>query len=271
MPDDSEVARQVAALAGHLGTQLLDERRRRRLTLREVAARSGLSRSLVQWLETGHPGRLESYVRLGAALGLRPDFGLVDARRRAQIRAEDPVHASMGEWSSAKLLSFNRAVALDEPFQHYQFAGRADVIAWSMADLALLHIENRTRFPNLQEAFGSYNAKRRYLPAVVAERLGIRGFRSVAHVMVGLWSSEVLHAVRIHRASFHAVCPDGPEPFEAWMTGRIPTGVTSSFVLLDPAARGALRAYVGGDKVAAARPRYRGYADAVTAVALPRH
>jgi hypothetical protein len=39
------------ALGGHLGTTIRDERRRRRWTLRELAARSGISASHVAWLE----------------------------------------------------------------------------------------------------------------------------------------------------------------------------------------------------------------------------
>ena len=99
-------------------------------------------------------------------------------------------------------------VSLDEPFQHFQFAGRADLLARDADRAALLHVENRTCFPNIGETFGSYNAKRRYMPSVIAERLGLRGgFRVVTNVIVALWSSEVLHVVRRHRPSFSAVCP----------------------------------------------------------------
>jgi hypothetical protein len=44
------------------------------------------------------------------------------------------------------------------------------------------------RFANLQDAFGSYNAKRRYLPGVLAERLGLRdGWQVVTNVIAALW------------------------------------------------------------------------------------
>ena len=83
----------------------------------------------------------------------------------------------------------------------------------------LLHIENRTRFPNLQEAAGSYNAKRQYLAGSVADRAGTgpRGWRSVTHVMACLWSAEVLHEVRLRRATFGALCPDPPDALHAWL------------------------------------------------------
>ena len=54
-------------------------------------------------------------------------------------------------------------------------AGRADLLGWDVASRSLLHVENRTRFPNIQDAMGSYNAKRQYLPGVIADRLGLRG------------------------------------------------------------------------------------------------
>ena len=130
----------------------------------------------------------------------------------------------MGEIEARALARPERTIAIDEPYQHYQFAGRADVLAWDAENL--LHIENRTRFPNIQEAAGAYNAKRQYLAGALADRAGIgpRGWRSVTHVMAGLWSSEVLHAVRLRRASFAALCPDPSDALEAWLAGEAAAG-----------------------------------------------
>lgn len=263
-------------LAGHLGVRARDERTRRRLSLREVAERAGLSVSFVHAVEHGKPAGLAAYTAIAAALGLEPAFDFVDPRRRPASRsAEDPVHAAMGEAIAGRLTSFGFAVALDDPFQHYQFAGRADVLAWSLEQRSLLHVEDRTRFPNLQEAFGSYNVKRRYLPSVAAERLGLRGgWDVVTHVVAALWSSEVIHAIRLHPASFRATCPDGIDAFAGWWSGRPPTppSVTSSLVLFDPVGGGRSdrRRFVGLDQVAAVRGRYRGYADALEAIRAAR-
>src|SRR3972149_5950175 len=109
-------------------------------------------------------------------------------RRRAGMGDAEPRHR--------RSLGFD--VGLDVPYQHYQFAGRADLLAWDSERRSLLHVENRTRFPNLQEAFGSYNAKRAYLATDVAERIGLGGgWRSGAPVIAALWSSEVLHSLRL--------------------------------------------------------------------------
>jgi len=258
-------------LAAHAGVVIADERRRRAWTLRELAARAGLAVASVHATEHGRPAGLETYSALALALDLEPRLELVDPRRRAKsVRAEDPVHAAMGETIAARLSSHGFEVALDEPFQHYQFAGRADILAWDVSARALLHVENRTRFPNLQDSFGSYNAKRRYLPAVMAERLRPRGgFLRVTNVIAGLWSAEVLHALRLHPASFRAVCPGDTSAFEDWWSGTAPsTGAqTSAFVLFDPIEERSSRrrTFIGLEQAIdrSTRPRYRGYADAV--------
>jgi hypothetical protein len=56
--------------------------------------------------------------------------------------------------------------------------------------------------------------------------------------MAGLWSSEVLHVLRLGRATFAALCPDAPDAFHAWLAvEEPPDGVTSSLVVLDPVSR----------------------------------
>ena len=254
-------------MAVGLGMQVRDERLRRRLTLAQVGERAGLSTSAVHRVESGRPAALGSYARIALALGLRPDFDLADDRRLAPPRAVDPVHAWMGEVEAGRLLAADLTVALDEPYQHYQFAGRADVVAWSLERRSLLHIENRTRFPNLQDALGSYNAKRAYLASALAERLNLRGgFSSVTHALVGLWSGEVQHAVRLRIATFRATCPDDSMAFSAWWSGDPPaTGTSSTFILLDPLDRPRSRRFVDLDDAPRATARYRGYADAAAA------
>lgn len=172
----------------------------------------------------------------------------------------------MGEFEAGHLVPYGFMVGIDEPYQHYQFAGRGDVVAWDLAARALLHIENRTRFPDLQETAGTFNAKRAYLGAALAQRLGIRGWSSETHVIAALWSAEVLHALRLRPASFRSMCPDSADAFAAWWAGKPPIrGATSSLVVLDPLATGRQELFVGLDHaLASARPRFRGYADAAS-------
>jgi hypothetical protein len=261
----------VARLALGLGREIREERRRRHLTIRAVATRAGLGHSTVHDIEGGEPGSLETYVRLADALRLEPEFELVDPRRRepANRRAVDPVHASMGEGEAAHLRGLGHQVGMDEPFQHYQFAGRADVVAWSPDRAALLHIENKTAFPDIQESFGSFNAKRHYLGKELAARAGIDGWRSETHVVAALWSAEVLRALRAHQSSFAAVCPDSPAAFEQWWQGDPPPpGRQSTLVLFDPieGRRAGRRRWAPLTDLPGLRPRYRDYAAAVSAL-----
>jgi transcriptional regulator with XRE-family HTH domain len=256
-------------LAREIGIELHDERQRRHWSLRELASRAGLSPAAVQHIETGGHGSIESYARLGVALALKLEFRGIDPRRRA-AGTSDTVHSLMGEVEAAHLRQFGPRILIDEPYQHYQFAGRADLVAVLPHERALLHIENRTRFPNLQEAAGSYNAKRAYLAGSLAERFHVRGgFRSVCHVMAGLWSSEVQHAVRMRVETFDALCPDPSDAFAAWWQGNPPPdGATSTFVLLDPFAAGRSRTWVGIPAGLGTRPRFRGYAEAADGVQM---
>jgi hypothetical protein len=175
----------------------------------------------------------------------------------------------MGELEAAHLRRLGLPVGLDEPYQHYQFAGRADLVSWDLDARALLQVENRTRFPDVQEMAGAYNAKRAYLPNALAQRLRTPGWRSETHVIAALWSSEALHSLRLHPESFRALCPDPPNAFAAWWAGTPPThGTTSSLIVIDPLAAGRQRQWIDLDEAlkASTRARHRGYADAVSAL-----
>lgn len=259
-------------LAAGIGAAIRDERHRRRWTLRELATQAGLSVSHLHEVEAGGPASLLTYARITQALGLRTEWQLVDPRRKdsAGRRDADPVHAAMGELEATCLRALGRRVAIDEPYQHYQFAGRGDVVAWDLDDRALLHLENRTAFPDLQAACGSYNAKRAYLGAELAARLGVRrGWRSETHAMVGLWSGEVMHSIRLRQESFASVCPDPVDGFAAWWAGQLPqSGTSSTLLLLDPTAPagGRRRTWIDRDALPAARPRFRDYREAAEAL-----
>ena len=174
----------------------------------------------------------------------------------------------MGEAMAGVFRGLGFQVSLDEPYQHYQFAGRGDVVVVAVEQAAFMHIEDRTRFPDLQDAFGSFNAKRCYLGSEIAARHGIRRWQSETHVIAALWSGECLRSIRAHRGSFAAVCPDPPDAFEQWWAGEPPAqGRHSALVVFDPqpGQRRDRRRWLGLAEVEGARPRYRDYADAAEA------
>ena len=265
---EDRIERELTRIGVELGAAIHEERRRRHLSLREVAGLADVALGTAQNAEAGRICSLETYARLADALRLRADFELLDPRRREPLttRPVDPVHAAMGEVEAAHLRRLGLNVDLDEPYQHFQFSGRADVVAWSAERRELLHIENKTRFPDLQDAFGSFNAKRSYLGAELADRAGIGRWRSETHVIAALWSAEVMHTIRMHQASFGCVCPDPAEAFDAWWREEPPpAGRQSTLMLLDPAEgrRRDRRQWLAMGELPGARPRYRDYAEAV--------
>jgi transcriptional regulator with XRE-family HTH domain len=265
-PAPDRVARAVRRLSLAAGYRLREERLRRRWSLREVAQRSGLSVGVVQGVEVGRPAFIETYARIADALHLSLELVVSDPRRRDALPRHDAdlVHAAMGELEVSHLAAAGFETGVDEPYQHYQFAGRADVVAWHRPSRALLHIENRTSFPDIQSAAGSWNAKRSYLAPHLAERLGVGRWTSVTHVMAVLWSSEVLHSLRLRESTFRALCPDDDGAFLGWWAGSPPTtGTTSTLVVLDAAAtRPRQRRFCSLNDGLRARPRYRNYAEA---------
>lgn len=275
MPATPAASAAVARMTHGAGIELRGARIRRRWTLREIADRAGVAVASAHAAESGLPVSLETYARLAIALGQRPVLSF-EARSTPgandRVRSgQDLVHAAMGEAEARQLGQHGYSIALDEPYQHFQFAGRADLLAWDLDARTFLHIENKSRLPDLQDLAGSYNAKRAYLASVMAERLGLgpAGWRTVTHALVVLWSSEVLHVLRMRQASFAALCPSPLDPFSAWWNGSsLKPGVTSSLVIFDPAPDLSPRRprFVGADRVSIVERRYAGYAAAAAAL-----
>lgn len=147
MSQTSRPAAIADRLAAHPGVVISDARAARRWTVRNLADRSGLAPSSLHASEHARPAGLQTYAAIASAWSLDIRLDLIDSRRRSSnARAEDPVHAAMGELIAGRLSGHAFSVAIDEPDQHFQFGGRADVLAWDVERRALLHVENRSRF-----------------------------------------------------------------------------------------------------------------------------
>lgn len=265
-PPTPAAASLLNSAAVNAGTRIREARRGRGWSSARLAEAAGVSRTLVHSVEQGNVSTIETYGRLASALGLYLELAMPDRRRHLTTpRDEDPVHAAMGEFEAAHLLKAGYEVMVDEPYQHYQFAGRADIVAFDRGSRALLHLENRTRFPNLQEAAGAFSAKRQYLATDLAPRLGVPSLASVTHVLVLLWSAEVIRTLKLRAATFRGIAPDGVTAFRAWWGGRPPThGRSSGLVLLDPASGPRQAPFIAADDLAALRARHPDYASALT-------
>jgi hypothetical protein len=238
---------------------------RRRWTTGRLAREAGISRSLVYLVERGDPTTIETYARLGAALGLRFEVFLEDPRTKARPgRAEDPVHAAIVEALAERYAAQGRLVGADEPFQHFQFAGRADVTAVDPIGPDLLHHEVKTAIPNVGELAGAWNMKRQYLARALAERRAVRGgFRSVTHVLTIAWTADCLHVLRLRGATIRSLGPDASNAFARWWDGARPvaTGTTSTVVVFNPVGRPRVPGWAALDSLGDTLPRHRSYAD----------
>lgn len=255
----------VDRLAMKVGLGIHDERRRRRMTIRELADRADVSVGTVHGVESGGRASLAMYQRLAKALGRELDLTLVDPAHRGAPREDvDLVHAAMGELEVRALEAHGFRVAVDEPWQHYHFAGRADVLAWDVPSEALAHFENRTRLPDFQDALGRFNTKRRFLAQALWRSLGFRRPpRFETHAMVALWSTEVLRVLRQRPASLRAAFPDPTDALTAWLSGTPALSGSTTFALLDPFATGRQRRFLGLEPaIDSARARIHGYAEA---------
>lgn len=277
----AEVETEIGRIAESLGTAIREERRRRGLTLRAIAQRAQVAVASVQRIEAGARGSLEMYVRLadaldaglgidlaGRMLGVDPPIGSSEtppAGLLVRHDATDIVHAAMAEQEVNAVAGPGIGVGVDEPWQHYRFSGRADVVAWHARRRALLHIENKTRIPDVQDAIGRFNSTRTYLAGAVWERLAMVGPPVVeTHVLVALWSSEILDVLRRHPGTFGAAFPSPAEAFSAWWSGRVAeSGISTSLVLLDPFATGGQSQFATlTEALEGIRPRVSGYAAA---------
>jgi transcriptional regulator with XRE-family HTH domain len=260
-PPTESLEQAISRVAFAIGMRISAERKKRRWTLRELARRAGVSVAIVHGVEAGSIASLPTYVRLARAFGRDLDM-LLDDPRRPTRGPDDLVHGAMGELETRQMSGFGFGTGVDEPYQRFRFAGRADIVAWDLAARLLLHIENRTRFPDFQEAAGAWNAKRAYFPGEFAKRLGLKyGWRSVTNVMVVAWTAEAMDEVRERRASILSLCPDPSDAFAAWWAGSPPAGGTvSTLVVLDPAPRRGQQAFVTLEEALASEPRYERYA-----------
>jgi transcriptional regulator with XRE-family HTH domain len=252
------------------GERVREARLRRRWTVDRLAREAGLSRRLVYLVERGDPASVETYVRLGTALGLRVEVSFEDRRSRGgDARAEDPVHATIVEVLAGRYARPGRLVTADDPFQHYQFAGRADLAVINPVGPDLLHHEVKSAMPNIGELAGAWNVKRQYLARVLAERHGLRGgFRSVTHVLTIAWTAECLRTARRRRETLHSLGPDDADAFGAWWNGTTPEQpvVTSTAVFLDPVPRPRAAAWVPLGELDRLRPRHADYAELLAAL-----
>ena len=161
--------------AGHVddaqvGSVFRAVRIRRGLSQEQVAATSGVCRSVVSLIERGglENTSVRSVHRVAVALGV--SLSLVPRWRGAEL-AEllDERHAAMVRGIVARLTELGWQTLPERTFNVWGERGAIDVLAWHAAARALLCVEVKTRLPDLQDLLSTMDRKRRLAPGLVQE------------------------------------------------------------------------------------------------------
>lgn len=136
-----ETVTQVAP-AANVGDRLRALRRARRLTLREIAGRAGLSESFLSQLERGQTGAtVQSLQRIAAALGVEVSdlFTTDGARRPRVIRRRDREAVAWGRQGRKVLLT-------PKPFEFLEVVAAEFEPGGSTGDAAYSHGDSEELF-----------------------------------------------------------------------------------------------------------------------------
>jgi transcriptional regulator with XRE-family HTH domain len=182
---------------------------RRHLRQRDLAARAGVSQTLVSRLERGHLSEtsLERIRRVGTALDLRVD--VVGRWRGGELdRLLAAGHSALHESVAAHLRTLAAwRFASEVSFAHFGERGVIDILAWHEQSRALLVIELKTEFVDLNELLGTLDRKRRNAMQIARERGWIERAASVSAWVIVTDNSVNRHRARDHRAMLSTAYP----------------------------------------------------------------
>lgn len=210
---------------------------RRGWRLRDVAERAGLSTATIGRTELGSI-RSVSVVRTHAAvLDIRVEWRV--AGRGADVaRLLDEEHAAMVETMAASLARAGWQVEAESSYSLYGERGRIDLLAFDPSTKLLAVVEVKTELADLQDLFGSLNAKARLAPAI-GRRHGWPSSRVVTVLAVAATAANRT-IVGAHPALFTS--------FERrWSRGhRLPRFGEDRVLLWIPAAAAGRRTWLAG-------------------------
>jgi transcriptional regulator with XRE-family HTH domain len=180
------------------GNRFRAVRLRKRWRQEDVAARSGVSRSVVSRIERGLWGGLTvgSIMAVAVALGIRLRIStywqgadldrLVNARHSLLHEAVSGELGSIGGWELAPEVSYS---LMGE-------RGVIDILAWHAVSRTLLVVELKTEIVDVNELLGKLDQKRRLGPRVARDR----GWQPAA---VAAWLIVADSATNRRRAQAH--------------------------------------------------------------------
>ena len=200
-----------------VGRMVRDLRVARNLRQVDVAGRAGVSRETVSRLERGLvDGMTVASLRAVSRALEMPSIVTLGWRTPELDRMRDRVHAAMVEAMSRILVDAGWQITAESGFNHYGERGSADILAWHRARLAILIVETKSRFGDLQDTLAALDRKRRVLPIEFEKRFGWRP-RVVGVLLVLPDLSTHRHVAARHPTIFRASFPHRQDEVTEWL------------------------------------------------------
>lgn len=184
----------------------------------DVAARAGVSASLVSLIERGHMDRISLHVlrRVGAVLDIRVDLfarwrggeldRLINAGHSALHESVARSFASLPDWELTPEVSF--AI--------YGERGVIDLVAWHVPSRSLIIIELKTDLVDVQETIGTLDRKRRLATRICQER-GWPQPATVSSWLILADSSANRRRLARHASVLRLAYPTDGRTMRAWL------------------------------------------------------
>ena len=187
------------------------------LTQRELAARCGVSQSRVSRAERGLADTmpLTDLERIARALDIRL---AIDAWWRGGDlpRLLDSAHARIVEYVVGRLRALSWVILVEYTFNHFGERGSVDIVAWHPGRRALLLIEVKSRFSDLQEMLATFARKLRIVPPILSTANGWRPI-VIGRLIVAPSSTANREVVAAHANTFEVSYPGRAREVQAWL------------------------------------------------------
>ncbi len=162
----------VAPMDVRIGARFRALRQRLGWRQRDLAARAGVSQSLVSLLERGHLERLSLATIRRIAQALDADFVVQLRWRGGDLdRLIDEGHATLVGVTAEMLRAAGWIVRAEVSYSIYGERGSIDLLAWHPIERTLLVVEVKTELVNVEETLRKHDVKVRLAPRIAAEQL----------------------------------------------------------------------------------------------------
>jgi transcriptional regulator with XRE-family HTH domain len=234
-----------------LGSAIRAVRIKQGLTQAELAARVGVSRSIVSLIERGRAEEttLSTVRRVAASLGVSVAF--IPRWRGADLaKLLDHNHATLVESVVERISAAGWTVRPEHTFSIWGERGSIDVMAWLPAARALVLVECKTSLPDLQDALSTMDRKRRLGPEIARlEGWDPRLFASVLVLPDSTWARNRVHK---SNAIFAAALPARTVEVRCWIAA--PSGsLRGIWFLPNDSTTNAMRGHSGLMRIGARR------------------